>query len=71
MTPLYLTRFSLSHEVAIARLVICDSYDWHQRIWELFPGRDDQPRDYLYRVDRDTENFCVLVQSRVLPTCQN
>jgi CRISPR system Cascade subunit CasE len=53
---------------AIGRLRIRDSYDWHQRIWDLFVGQDGKRRDFLFRVDRLEEAFRVMVLSRSQPT---
>lgn len=47
----YLTQAFLDYETA-ARLKMRDAYDWHQLVWQAFPGRDGQPRDFLTRIDR-------------------
>jgi len=52
----------------VARLRIWDVYDWHQRTWECFPGRDGQPRDFLTRLDRNSDHFQLLIVSPVEPT---
>jgi CRISPR system Cascade subunit CasE len=48
----------------VGRLRIRDSYNWHQRIWDAFARRDGERRDFLFRVDRRDEAFCVLVLSQ-------
>lgn len=66
-TTLHLTRILLPFEHAVGRLRIRDAYDWHQRVWEAFGGRDGQPRDFLARVDRKEEAFSVLILSQSPP----
>ena len=64
---LHLTQILVSYEDAVRLLRIRDSYDWHQRIWLAFGGRDGQTRDFLIRVDRKEEAFRVLILSHSLP----
>ena len=47
----FLTQAFLDYETA-ARRQLRDTYDWHQLVWQSFPGRDGQPRDFLTRLDR-------------------
>jgi CRISPR system Cascade subunit CasE len=47
----YLTQAVLDYEAAV-RGKLRDVYDWHQLVWNAFPGRDGQPRDFLTRLDR-------------------
>ncbi|HHU15387.1 MAG TPA: type I-E CRISPR-associated protein Cas6/Cse3/CasE, partial [Lentisphaerae bacterium] len=42
---------------------LTDGYAWHQAIWQAFPGRADDARDFLFRVDRRKEGFRVLLLS--------
>jgi len=35
----------------LERLRIADSYGWHQRLWDCFPGDPEHARDFLSRVD--------------------
>jgi len=35
----------------LERLRIADSYAWHQRLWDCFPGIPEHARDFLSRVD--------------------
>jgi CRISPR system Cascade subunit CasE len=53
---------------AAARLRLRDSYDWHQAVWQAFPGRDDKPRDFLTRLDQRREGFRLLIVSPAKPT---
>lgn len=66
-TTLHLTQILVSYEDAVRLLRIRDTYDWHQRVWQAFGGRDGQPRDFLIRVDRKEEAFRVLILSRSVP----
>jgi len=62
----HLTQITLDFATA-ARLRIRDAYDWHQRVWQCFPGRDGQPRDFLTRLDHRREGFRLLIVSPVEP----
>jgi CRISPR system Cascade subunit CasE len=64
---LHLTQILVSYEDAVRLLRIRDTYDWHQRVWQAFVGRADQPRDFLVRVDRKEEAYRVLILSRSVP----
>ncbi|MDA1277883.1 MAG: type I-E CRISPR-associated protein Cas6/Cse3/CasE [Verrucomicrobia bacterium] len=64
---LHLTQILVSYEDAVRLLRIRDTYDWHQRVWQAFGGRDGGPRDFLVRVDRKEEAYRVLILSRSTP----
>jgi CRISPR system Cascade subunit CasE len=64
---LYLTQILVPYEDAVRLLRIRDSYDWHQRVWQAFGGRENQPRDFLVRIDRKEEAFRVLILSQTTP----
>lgn len=64
---LHLTQILVSYEDAVRLLRIRDTYDWHQRVWQAFGGRDGQARDFLIRVDRKEEAYRVLILSRSIP----
>jgi CRISPR system Cascade subunit CasE len=64
---LHLSQLVIPYRDAIGRLRIRDIYDWHQRIWDFFPGRDGDQRDFLFRVDRLEEAFRLLVLSQLQP----
>jgi CRISPR system Cascade subunit CasE len=66
-TTLHLTQILLPYENAVRCLRIRDTYDWHQRVWQAFGGRDGQPRDFLIRVDRKEKAYRVLILSRSVP----
>jgi CRISPR system Cascade subunit CasE len=65
---LHLTQILLPYEDAIRLLHIRDSYDWHQRIWQAFGGRETQSRDFIIRVDQKEEAFRVLILSQSPPS---
>jgi CRISPR system Cascade subunit CasE len=65
---LYLTQMLVSYEDAVRLLKIRDSYDWHQRIWQAFGGRDGAERDFLIRVDQKEDAHRVLILSRTQPS---
>jgi CRISPR system Cascade subunit CasE len=66
--PLHLTQIQVCYEQAARLLKIRDTYDWHQFIWQAFPGRDNADRDFLVRIDQKEEAFRVLVLSRTVPS---
>lgn len=63
----YLTQVTLDFAAA-ARLRLRHSYDWHQAVWQAFPGCDGKPRDFLTRLDQRREGFRLLIVSPVPPT---
>jgi CRISPR system Cascade subunit CasE len=65
---IYLTRVIVPSELARS-LRIRDSYDWHQRVWEIFPGRDGLRRDFLTRLEPKNDCFELLVVSQQPPVC--
>lgn len=64
---LHLTQILVPYQDAVRLLRIRDTYDWHQRVWQAFGGRDGAPRDFLIRVDRKEEAYRVLILSRSVP----
>jgi CRISPR system Cascade subunit CasE len=65
--PVFLTKVVVSYQLA-ADLRIRNSYDWHQRVWQCFPGRDDQARDFLTRLDDKDGEYQLLIVSPQPPT---
>lgn len=45
-----------------------DSYAWHKRVWETFPGKLEAERDFLTRLDDTGEGFRLLLLSPEPPT---
>lgn len=45
-----------------------DSYAWHQRIWEAFPGQPEGDRNFLTRIDDTGRGFRLLILSPEPPT---
>jgi CRISPR system Cascade subunit CasE len=66
--PLHLTQLHVAYDQAVRLLRIRDSYDWHQHLWQAFPGRDGEARDFLVRIDEKEETYRVLILSRTAPT---
>jgi CRISPR system Cascade subunit CasE len=64
---LHLTQILVSYDDAVRLLRIRDTYDWHQRVWQAFGGRDGQPRDFLIRVDLKEDAYRVVVLSHAAP----
>jgi CRISPR system Cascade subunit CasE len=65
--PVYLTKMVVPYQLA-ASLRIRNSYHWHQRVWECFPGRDGEVRDFLTRLDDKDGEYQLLILSPVPPT---
>lgn len=55
----YLSRVRLKPEIRqssqLALLLTENSYGMHRLLWDLFPGRDGQQRDFLFREERENE----------------
>jgi CRISPR system Cascade subunit CasE len=64
----YLTQIRVPYELAVRQLRIRDTYDWHQRVWQAFGGRDGAPREFLTRVDQIDDVYRLLVVSQSLPS---
>jgi CRISPR system Cascade subunit CasE len=64
----YLTQILVPYELAVRQLRIRDTYDWHQRVWQAFGGRDGAPREFLTRVDQIDDVYRLLVVSQSLPS---
>lgn len=45
-----------------------DSYAWHKRAWDCFPGQPDAARDFLTRLDDTGQGFRLLILSGTLPS---
>jgi CRISPR system Cascade subunit CasE len=45
-----------------------DSYAWHKRIWEAFPGQPEADRNFLSRLDDTGDCFRLLILSDEPPT---
>ncbi len=46
-----------------------DSYGWHQRLWQCFPGQPDRKRGFLTRVDTMDGAFRLWLLSPRRPSC--
>lgn len=65
---IYLTQILVDYERAVRHLQIRDSYDWHQRVWQAFTGRDGARRDFLTRVDETDKAYRLLIVSPTAPS---
>ncbi len=63
----HLTRIMLGKSQAAA-LQLADAYAWHRKLWQAFPGRDGQARDFLFRIDDAGRDFRVYLLSDTPPT---
>jgi CRISPR system Cascade subunit CasE len=63
----FLTKIQVPYALAIHKLRIRDSYDWHQKAWNAFPGRDGEKRDFLSRIDEQDEAYRLLILSNTAP----
>jgi CRISPR system Cascade subunit CasE len=73
MHSLHLTRCRVSYELAARwrdsdqQPGFRDSYAWHRRAWDLFPGREEDQRDFLTRLDLKSEGYQLLILSKQAP----
>jgi CRISPR system Cascade subunit CasE len=70
MNAAFLTKVEIDHETAY-EAGLRDSYAWHKKVWEMFPGRGDQTRDFLTRLDGIDGGFRLLVVSATQPAKPN
>ena len=66
-----LTRAQIPYEIAARNWKdggFRDSYAWHKRIWEAFPGQPEAKRNFLTRLDDVGEGFRLLILSEEPPT---
>jgi CRISPR system Cascade subunit CasE len=63
----YLTQIAIDSAL-MARLRIRDTYDWHQRAWDCFPGRPRDRRDFLTRIEDEGDHVRLLILSPAPPT---
>jgi CRISPR system Cascade subunit CasE len=64
----HLTQILVPYELAVRQLRIRDTYDWHQRVWQAFGGRDGAPREFLTRVDQIDDAYRLLIVSPFPPS---
>lgn len=64
----WLTRLDVDAEIARKEKVF-DSYAWHQKLWECFPNRPGEPRDFMTRIDPLDGAFRLWILSRAKPIC--
>ncbi|MDO5581637.1 MAG: type I-E CRISPR-associated protein Cas6/Cse3/CasE [Planctomycetia bacterium] len=62
----FLTRVS-TDTAQIARKRLADNYAWHQELWQAFPNRPDDSRDFLFRLDRRERFLTVWILSTEEP----
>ncbi len=66
-----LTQAKIPYEIAARRSNdggFRDSYAWHKRVWEAFPGQPEADRHFLTRLDDTGNAFRLLILSKDLPT---
>jgi CRISPR system Cascade subunit CasE len=64
---LHLTKIEIDYETAY-KADLRDSHAWHRWAWLAFPGRPDDGRDFLTRLDDTGAGFRFLIQSANEPT---
>lgn len=62
----YLSHALIPYASALDAKLI-DGYAWHAAIWQAFPGRPDDARDFLFRTDRRPDGVRVLLLSEHQP----
>jgi CRISPR system Cascade subunit CasE len=63
----WLARFEIDAEIA-RREKAFDSYVWHQKLWDCFPNRPDEKRNFMTRIDSLEGAFRLWVLSSNPPT---
>lgn len=63
----WLTRIYISEKTVYEQNIV-DSYQWHQRLWECFPGMPHEKRDFLTRIDQVRGGTRLWILSKKLPT---
>jgi CRISPR system Cascade subunit CasE len=63
---LHLTKIEIDYETA-HKAGLRDAYAWHQWAWQAFPGRPEDDRDFLTRLDDTGDGFRFLIQSASQP----
>lgn len=61
----YITQLTVPYELAIQKLRIRDSYDWHQKTWEAFSNQGLTERKFLARLDEKEDGYRLLIVSSV------
>jgi len=59
------------HPSRVAQMIRNDGYEHHRLIWRLFPGSQEQPRDFLFRIDQERAFLRALVLSERTPVDQD
>jgi CRISPR system Cascade subunit CasE len=49
------------------RVGLRDSYGWHRALWSVFPDREGEARDFLFRLSDLRDRFGLLLLSRERP----
>ncbi len=62
----HLTKAEVAYDTA-AKAGLRDSYAWHRRIWEAFPGVPEARRDFLTRIDERDDHLRLLLLSPGIP----
>lgn len=65
-TTCWLTRALITPRTSFTR-GIKDAYAWHQLVWQAFPGRDGEKRDFLTRLDDKPGGTQLLIVSPIAP----
>lgn len=66
----WLARFEIDADIA-RDAGITDSFAWHQRLWECYPGEPDAKRDFLTRIDVLEGAFRLWILSQRKPARPN
>lgn len=62
----YITRMTLDKAEAVRKRLI-GLYEWHKVAWQLFPGKPENQRDFLSRLDSKEHGFRFTVLSESKP----
>lgn len=62
----WITKIEMDIDDALS-MGVRDSYSWHQKVWDFFPGRPIAKRDFLTRFDHGEEFWRIWIVSEVRP----
>ncbi len=62
----WITKVAISNQDVFSH-GICDTYQWHKKIWDCFPEKPEMQRNFLFRVDPHNEMTQVIIVSPIEP----
>ena len=63
----WLSRFTVDKDLA-SSIKAFDSYSWHKRLWDFFPGMAEDSRTFLWRCDEQERGVLLWILSENAPS---